>query len=235
MKTFLATATLALLLLTSCTEAFKHKMKVADQYVDDMHATGVTTGASTNTNNGETQTMTTLTFTGCENDMEDADRAYIATRVAKDFLGEMTDKDLEGETHLQIIAETEDNYNYTYLFLLDHLRLTDEYLDVAKDAVNACIKVDTAAFDAMKDDDALPDNEVGDIYRAMHYHDSIYGGAERKLEVLGYFYENLVNQPDREVLTVEYIAEAGGQPGTRYSLRIDCETKKVVYIWLRME
>lgn len=231
----LALCAIVILFLSSCTEEFRHKMEVADQYVDDMHATSVTTGVSTNTNSGETQSKTTLTFKGCDNDIEDAERAVVATRVAKEFLGEMKEKDTEGETHLEIIAETAGNYQYTYLFLLDHLRKTDEYLAVAKDAVDACMAVDTVAFDAMKDDEALPDNEMSGIYSAMSYHDSVYGGGDRKLEVSGYFFENLVNDAEREVLTVDYLASAGGLPTTHYTLRIDCETKKVVFIWLRLE
>lgn len=233
MKTNLTTALCALtiLFLSSCTEAFRHKMEVADKYVDDMHASSVTTGASTNTNNGETVSMTTLTFKGCEAGIDDIDREWAANRVAKEFLAEMAEKDIEGETHLQIIAETGEN-NFDYMFELDDLKRTDEFLAIATEAVNACISADTSAINAMKDDAMMPDDQMYQIYSVMFYNDSLYGGAQLDPEVLGYRFAEGVDDPDLKLFSVDYNASAT-EAHTRYTINIDRDTKKVVYIWLK--
>jgi hypothetical protein len=227
----LALGAISMLLLSSCTEAFRHKMEVADKYVDDMKATGVTCGASAATSNGESTSQTMLTFTGCDPDVEDIEREWTANRVANEFLGEMTGKDLEGETHLQIIAETGKN-NFDYTFELDKLKRTDEYLDVVNEAVEACIAADTLAVDALKDDELMPDDQMYQIYNVLVYNDSIYGGQKLDNELLGYRFTTGVDDPDLKLFSADYVAK-GAEATTRYTINIDCDTKKVVYIWVK--
>jgi hypothetical protein len=235
MKTNLfATAVITLLLFASCTEAFRHKMKVADHYVDDMNATGVTCGASTNTTNGVTVTKTTLTFAGCDNKIEDIEREYAANRVAKDFYGEMTEEDLAGETHLEIIAETKDKITFTYVFELEDLKEVEEYLATTDKVVNACIEDDQAAIGKLKDDEMMPDEAMYQIYNVTHYNDSLFAGQQLKTEVIGYRFAEGAEDPDLQLFSVDY-GVTGDNAITYYTINIDRETKKVVYIWLRTD
>lgn len=229
---FILAGALATLLFVSCTDTFRYKMQVADKYVDDMEATGVTCGTSTQTNNGTSMSMTTLTFTGCRPEVGDVEREWMASRVAKDFLGEMTDKDLEGETHLKIGVETTDGAAYEYLFPLNELKEVGGYLAITDKALQACVMDDEAAFDQLKDNKLMPDEEMYQIYLVTHYNDSLFAGQPLDKKMLGYRFAEGANNADLKLFSVDYDVQ-GETAHTFYTINLDRDTKKVVYVWLK--
>lgn len=228
----LAICAIAIMFLSSCTEAFKHKQEVADKYIDDMEAGNVVCGVLSETNNGESRSMTTFTFSDCSSNIEDMDRQWAASKVANDMLGELTDKDLEGETHLKIIAETKDGISFTYLFELAHLKRTEEYMKIADATVAACIADDQEAIDKLKDDGLMPDDAMHEIYDVTHYNDSVYEGQKLTTETLGYFFANAEDNAELEMFSVDYDV-IGDAAHTTYTINVDRNTNKVVAIWLK--
>jgi Fe-S cluster assembly iron-binding protein IscA len=231
-KTLLALSAIATLWMTSCTETFKHKMEVADKYLDEIGATSVTCGTAAETSNGESMSMTTLSFSGCPDDIEDIAREWAANRVAVGFFGEMTEKDLEGETHLRVNVETDDAHAYEYTFKLNDLKKTEEFLKIADDALQVCINNDQEGFDKMKDDEMMPDDQMYQIYDVMAYNDSIYDGQVLATELAGFRFANGAEDPDLELFSVDYDV-IGETSTTAYTINVDRKTKKVVYVWLK--
>ncbi len=221
-----------MLFLASCTEAFKHKQEVADKYLDDMNASSVTCGVSAETSNGVSTSMTTFTFKDCSSHIEDVERERAANSVAKEIATELSEKDLEGETHLKIIAESKAGETFTYLFELPELRKAEEYLKITDDAVAACIADDQAAIQKLKDNELLPDDVMGEIYYVTHYNDSLYAGQKLTTEMLGYRFANGVDDPELELFSVDYEV-TGESAHTNYTINVDRNTNKVVYIWLK--
>jgi hypothetical protein len=230
----IALCAIAMLFLASCTEAFKHKQEIADKYVDYMNAARVTCGVFSETNNGESMSMTTFTFSDCSSHIEDIEREWAANKVAIDMLGELSEKDLEGETHMKIIAESKAGETFTYLFELPDLRKTDEFLKIADDAVAACIADDHDAIHKIKDNKMMPDDLMDEIYDVTHYNDSIYEGQKLTTEMLGYRFANGADDEELELLSVEYDVK-GESAHTYYTINVDRNTKKVVYIWLKTD
>lgn len=223
-----------MLFATSCTEAFKHKMEVADKYLDDMQASSVVCGTATETNNGETMNMTTLKFEGCANSTEDLERERIANQVAADFYSEMKPEDVAGETHLKISAETKDNMQYEYLFELEALKNVSEYQSTADQMLEACIAQDSLAIRELKDNSMMPDDQMYQIYDVLAYNDSIYAGDNLVKEFNGFRLTNGVDDPDLELFSANYMV-VGKEWNTMYTINIDRSSKKVVYVWVKTD
>ena len=233
MKTkFILAGAIVALFFASCTEAFKHKMEVADKYLDEIGASSVTCGTMAETNNGESMSMTTLSFKGVPADMEDIDREWAVNKIAFGFFGEMTDKDLEGETHLRINVETADAHAFEYTFPLDDLKRTNDFIKIADEALQACVDNDQDAFNKLKDNEMMPDEQMYNIYDATHYNDSIYEGQKLTTEMLGFRFANGEDDPDLKMLSVDYDV-SGETAFTSYTINVDLKTKKVVYVWLK--
>lgn len=229
---FLLFGTVAMLCLASCTAEFKHKMEVADKYIDDMSADNVVCGTASETNNGQSMSMTTLKFTGCSSHIDEIEREWAVNKVAKEFYGEMTEKDIEGETHLKITAETKGSTTFDFIFPLSDLKRIDEFTAICNEAMEACVYNDTAAIDALKDDEMMPDEEMYQIYNVMAYNDSLYEGDNVVKDMMGYRFAEGENDPDLKLFSVDYDV-TGTNYHTRYTINIDRETNKVVYIWLK--
>lgn len=233
-KSPIAICVIAILFLASCTEAFKHKQEVAEKHLDEMEAGNVTCGVLAETNNGESRSMTTYTFTDCSSQIEDIEREWTANKVANELLAELTEKDLEGETHMKIIAETKAGETYTYLFELPDLKKTEEYIKITDDAIAACIEDDQDAFDKLKDDELLPDEAMIEIYSVTHYNDSVYDGQQLTTEMLGYHFTTAVEDEELELFSADYDV-AGENAHTMYTINVDRNTNKVVAIWLKTD
>lgn len=231
---FLLPGTLVLLLVASCTEAFKHKMEVANKYLGDMNAKSVICGTATETTNGKSITMTTLKFEGCANTTEGIERERITNQVAVDFYGEMKPEELEGETHLKISAETKDNTQFEYLFDLESLKSVGEYQKITDQMFEACIAQDTAAIRDLKDNSMMPDEQMGSIYEVLAYNDSIYQGDNPVKEFIGFRLTNGVEDPDLQLYSANYMHN-GKDWHTMYTININRKTKKVVYIWVKSD
>lgn len=216
----------------SCTEAFKKKMTNADAFLDEMMATGVNVGTASETNNGASKSYTTLTFKGCNADLTDAERERRANDVAHGFYKSLTAEDLQGETHLQIISETADNVTYTYFFELSGLKAVDDCDKVAKGMLDACLSLDTAKIQELKDNAFMPDDQMYVIYDALAYNDSLYGNASPKIESLGFRLTDGADDPNLKLYSANYIITAN-EVATLYTINVDRKTKKVVYIWVR--
>ena len=231
MKNYFVLLLFPVLLIASCTEAYKHKQEAARNYVDDMQASGVTCGIRAETNNGVSREMTTFTFSGCSPDLQDVEREWIANRVAYGLVSDLAEKDLEGETHLEIIAEI-DGGQREYLFELPHLRKTKEFLQVVDQALDACIANDGAKLNALKDDALMPDEVMGNINAVMQYNDSLYRGQQLTTEMFGYRFASGEKDPDLKLFSVDY--DVTGQTNhTLYTINVDCKTGKVVYVWMK--
>jgi len=219
---------------TSCTEAFKHKMKAADNYVDDMQAKSVICGTATETTNGESITMTTLKFEGCANTLEDMERERIANQVALDFYKEMKPEELEGETHLKIGATTKSDMQYEYLFDLESLKNEGAYRTIADGMFEACIAQDTSAIQELKDNSMMPDADMYQIYDVLAYNDSIYRGDNPVKDFAGFRMTNGVDDPDLEMYSANYTYD-GKDYLTNYTINVDRNSKKVVYVWVKTD
>jgi hypothetical protein len=228
----LAICVIAILFLASCTEAFKHKQEVANKYLDEMNAGSVTCGVLAETNNGESMSMTTYTFSDCNSHIEDIEREWAVNRVANEMLDELTEKDIEGETHMKIVAVTKNNERLEYLFLLDDLRRTEEFLKIADEVLAACIADDQEAIDKLKDDSYLPDDAMGEIYTVTHYNDSLYEGQKLNTGTLGYHFASGTEDDGLKLFSVDYDV-TGESAHTSYTVNINRDTKKVAGIWLK--
>lgn len=230
----IAICALVMLLLASCTESFKHKQEVAEKHLDEMTASSVTCGVLAETNNGESMSMTTFTYKDCSSHIADIEREWTVNAVAKSISEELTAKDLEGETHMKIIAETKAGETFTYLFALPDFKMTDELMKIADETLDACILDDHDAVNKLIDNSILPENAMEEIYYVTRYNDSIYEDQPLTTVTLGYHFADGTEDPDLKLFSVDYDVQ-GDVAHTTYTINVDRKTKKVVGIWLKTD
>lgn len=223
-----------LVALASCTEAFKKKMETANSFLDDMMATSVVVGTATEASGGKSMVMTTLKFEGASADLADGERERRANQVAYDFYSAMSKEDLKDETHLKITSATTDDLVYEYLFDLNDLANVKEFWKVTDEMFQACIDMDNAKIQSLKDDSYMPDDQMGVIYDVNAYNDSVYTGAQPAKKTLGFRLTDGADDEDLKLFSANY--EYGTADNvTRYTINVDTKTKKVVYLWVKTD
>ncbi|HTF03175.1 MAG TPA: hypothetical protein VK826_04085 [Bacteroidia bacterium] len=217
---------------TSCTEAFKRKMDTAEAALPELGAKNVIVGTSTETNNGVHRSMTTLTFSGIDSKIDLLDLEQRVTKVAWDFYTSLSREDFKDETHLQVIATLSNGESQTYTFPLPDLDKVSQYQKVTDEMVQAMIDQDTAKMRELKDDDYLPDDQLGQIYAIMAYNDSVYTGKTIKTDLAGFRLANGEDDPNLELFSANYDCGTDDTQ-TLYTVNVDRKTKKVVYLWTK--
>jgi hypothetical protein len=227
----LVTLIFSLIFLVSCTEAFQNKNKVAEEFVDDMKASGVTVGYAANTSAGKgTSKVTTLTFNDVTLNIEDLEENV--NEVALKFYNTIPKEDLKGETALEIVTKMKDGEEYTFNFPLKELAIAEELLKNAEAMVQACHDNDSDKIRKLKDDDYLPDDVMADIYTLNADNAAAFSGQTYQVKRTGFRFASGEDDPDLRMVTANF---AGGnkQMFTDYTVNVDCKTKKVVYIWMK--
>lgn len=217
--------------LGSCTEAYQNKNKVAEEFVDDMKASGVTVGYAANTSAGKgTSKVTTLTFSGVTLNIEDLEEKV--NEVALKFYNTIPKEDLKGETALEIVTKMKEGEEYTFNFPLKELAIAEELLKNAEAMVQACHDNDSDKIRKLKDDDYLPEDVMADIYELNAENAAAFSGQTYQVKRTSFRFAAGADDPDLRMITVNF---AGGNKKmfTDYTVNVDCKTKKVVYIWMK--
>lgn len=218
--------------LGSCTEAYQNKNKVAEEFVDDMKASGVTVGYAANTSTGKgTSKVTTLTFSGVTLNIEELEEKV--NEVALMFYNTIPKEDLKGETALEIVTKMkEGGEDYTFNFPLKELAIAEELLKNAEAMVQACHDNDSDKIRKLKDDDYLPEDVMEDIYALNAENAAAFSGQTYQVKRTSFRFAEGADDPDLRMITANF---AGGNKKmyTDYTVNVDCKTKKVVYIWMK--
>jgi len=217
--------------LGSCTDEFKNKNKVAEEFVDDMKASGVTVGYAANTSTGKgTSKVTTLTFNDVTLNIENLEEKV--NEVAFMFYSTIPKEDLKGETALEIVTKMKEGEEYTFNFPLKELAIAEELLKNAETMVQACHDNDSDKIRKLKDEDYLPEDVMDDIYTLNAQNSAAFNGKTYEVKRTGFRFASGEDDPDLRMITANF---AGGnkQMFTDYTVNVDCKTKKVVYIWMK--
>ena len=220
--------------LTSCTEAFKEKMKSAENYLGEMKADNVVVGTATKTQNGERMSMTTVKFSGVSSSFSDLELEQKANKFAWDFYTSLSSEYFKDETHIEVTLITDGDIEYQYTIPLEALNHVSEYMEKTEAMMLACTENDTATIDGLKDDNYMPDDQMYIIYDYTSFDDSLYSGTETEHELTGFRITQGADDPDLKLFSATY---EFGNPyfKTDYTVNIDRESKKVVYIWLKTD
>lgn len=217
--------------LGSCTESYQNKNKVAEEFVDEMKASGVTVGYAANTSAGKgTSKVTTLTFNDVTLNIDDLEATV--NEVALSFYKTIPKEDLKGETALEIVTKMKEGEEYTFNFPLKELAIADELLKNAEAMVQACHDNDSDAIRKLKDDDYLPEDVMADIYTLNAENAAAFSGQTYQVKRTGFRFASGEDDPDLRMITANF---AGGNKKmyTDYTVNVECKTKKVVYIWMK--
>lgn len=215
----------------SCTESFSEKMESAKHYLKEIGADNVVVGTAAETKDGQSMVMTTLKYSGLDEPSKELDFEWKANKLAWDYYTSLPEKYFKGETHLMITFVTKSDAEFQYVFPLTDLYNIEQFQKVADAMVQACLDSDTAKISELKDSGYLPDDQMGSIYYAIAYNDSLYAGQKAKFNPLGFRLANGAQFENLKLYAVTYECRTD-QWRTGYKVNVDRDTKKVVYLEL---
>ena len=234
MRSLLVLSAFILFILTSCSEAFKAKLRYAEDHRDDMMAKGATVTSSAEVIEGRSSTGTTLTFSSCEARLQNAERERRANMLAVDYYHHVEATALEGESFMRVVCETTDDSVYSYLFWFDELSTQPSCMEVAEEMLDACLLNDTTKIKSLKDNAYLPDGELLFIHAENARNDSLYEGSTRSKALLGFRITGAEKFADLRLVSCNY--ECGNAHyRTYYTINVDVKTQKVVYLWMKTD
>jgi len=218
----------------SCTQSFQQKMETAKSYLTEIGAEDVVVGTASESKSGTNVVMTTLKYSGMEQPEGKFEFEHKANKLAWDFYRALRAENFKGETHIQVTFVTKDEVEHSYTMAIEDLKRVADFQRIADAMVNACIEQDTATIKELKDNNYMPDEQMGVIYDVNAFNDSLYAGQQIVQEPIGFRFANGEEDKTLELFTSEYEC---GTPDlvTRYTVNVDRKTSKVVYLWLKTD